>query len=53
MAIFLILGILVAIGIVLMLGRAQIEERDDDDDDDNTPGGPRLRRVRIRSKEQR
>ncbi len=51
MAIFLVLGVIVAFGIVMMLGRARIE--DHDDDDDNTPGGPRRVRVRVRSNDQR
>lgn len=53
MAIFLILGTIVAFGIVLMLGRARAEEPGHDDDDDDTPGGPRRIRVRVRSNEQR
>ena len=46
MAIFLILGVIVALGIALMLGRARAE--DGDDDDDNTPGGPRRIRIPVR-----
>lgn len=49
MAIFLVLGVIVALGIVLMLGRARDEAQDHDDDDDNTPGGPRRIRVPVRS----
>jgi len=53
MAIFLILGLIVALGIVLMLGRARAEDLDHDDDDDDTPGGPRRIRIPVRSNEQR
>ena len=45
--IYAALGLIVLLGIVLTMGRAQ--GRDDADDDDNTPGGRRRVRIPVRT----